>query len=89
LDPEGTADIPELAFDKSNTKTTNQLAVLQKDVEGIYIESEECEDYGQDEDAWCIGVVQPLMQCGLKSGSILQLKSVYVCSFYLICWKLT
>lgn len=50
-------DIPELAFDESNTKTTVELVALQKDVERIYIESGEYEDYCQDENAWCIRVV--------------------------------
>jgi hypothetical protein len=82
LDPEGTADIPQSAFDESTTKAADELVILQQDVEEIYMEAGECEDYGQDENAWCIGVVQPLMQRGLKSSSILQLKSVYVRSFY-------
>ncbi|TKA79582.1 hypothetical protein B0A49_08194 [Cryomyces minteri] len=75
-DPEGTADIPDSAFDESDTQAAPELAILWKQVDNIFKEAEECEAYGQDESAWCMGVVQPLLHCGLRSSLMLQLKSV-------------
>ncbi|KAK5020687.1 hypothetical protein LTR60_000298 [Cryomyces antarcticus] len=75
-DPEGTADIPDSAFDELDTQAPPELAILWKQVDNICKEAEECVEYGQDENAWCMGVVQPLLHCGLRSSLMLQLKSV-------------
>jgi hypothetical protein len=79
-DPDGTDEIPAIAFDERDTRTQDQLKALWDEVVDIYNEAKECDVYGQDENAWCLGVVQNILHVGLKlSGTnMVQLKSVYV-----------
>ena len=51
---------------------------MWEEVEEIFNEAAECEEYGQDENAWCTGVIQAILKRGVKSSPLLQLKSVYI-----------
>ncbi|KAL2818922.1 hypothetical protein BJX63DRAFT_47949 [Aspergillus granulosus] len=42
----------------------------------IYNEAAEADENGQDENAWCSGVIQAVLRRGLKGHSILQVKNV-------------
>ncbi|KAK4983149.1 hypothetical protein LTR50_007388 [Elasticomyces elasticus] len=75
-DSGGTADILDSAFEESDTQAGSELAILWKQVDNICKETDECEEHGQHENAWCMGVVQPLLHCWLRFSLMLQLKSV-------------
>lgn len=71
-------DVPDRAFNLADERDENDLGDLLKSLEAILKRARECDMYGQDENAWCIEVIQPLMACGLalSETNILQLKSV-------------
>ncbi|KAE8153589.1 hypothetical protein BDV25DRAFT_21724 [Aspergillus avenaceus] len=74
--PEEALEIPDTAFDDTINYTSDQLDILWQDMSEIYHEAAECEEYGQDENAWCSGVIQMILQKGIKRHTILQLKNV-------------
>ncbi|KAI9035299.1 uncharacterized protein KD926_003772 [Aspergillus affinis] len=75
-DPEGAMDIPDVAFDYADSRTPEQLEALWRDVVEIYQEAAECEEHGQDENAWGAGVIQPILKMGIRHHPILQVKNV-------------
>jgi hypothetical protein len=47
-------------------------------IEEILSESRDCGRYQQDENAWCMKVVHPVLRLALKGSSALKVESVYV-----------
>ena len=52
------------------------LGSLWAEIEEIRLEARNCDMYGKDENAWCLDVVQPVLNCSLKGSRKLQLTSV-------------
>ncbi|KAE8316672.1 hypothetical protein BDV41DRAFT_561966 [Aspergillus transmontanensis] len=75
-DPQGAVDIPDLGWDCTADWSSAKLEALWEDVVSIYKEAAECEEYGQDENAWATGVILPILQRGIKQHPTLHIKNV-------------
>ncbi|PLB51607.1 hypothetical protein P170DRAFT_422603 [Aspergillus steynii IBT 23096] len=73
--PDEAIDIPDAAFYDAANSTPEELYALWQDVTEIYNEAAEAEEHGQDENAWGSGVIQAVLQRGVKRR-ILQVKNV-------------
>ncbi|KNG84678.1 hypothetical protein ANOM_006987 [Aspergillus nomiae NRRL 13137] len=82
-DPEGAVDVPDFAWDDTTDWTSGQLEALWEDVIDIYREAAECDEHGQDENAWGTGVILQVLRRGLKRHPTLQVKPVSVSRFLL------
>lgn len=71
-------DIPDAAFDNAVGWTPAELDALWQDVNEIYTEAAECEEHGQDENAWGSGVTKMVLRRGVKRHAILQVKNMSV-----------
>ncbi|KAL4912581.1 hypothetical protein BDW62DRAFT_214895 [Aspergillus aurantiobrunneus] len=69
-------DIPDAAFDSTVNSTPEELDALWQDVREIYNEAAECEEHGQDENAWGSGVIQMVLRRGIKPQTFLQVKNI-------------
>ncbi|KAI9771741.1 MAG: hypothetical protein M1839_002756 [Geoglossum umbratile] len=78
VDPEGFDDIPNFAFGSDASKTEGDLKQLWDAVFRIRKAARSCKDYGKDENAWCLGVVQKVLEevIGASESSLLELDSV-------------
>jgi hypothetical protein len=72
LDREYYQDIPDFAY--TNVQPPDAESLWQQ-LEKIYVNARDCDTYGKDENAWCLDVVQPLLNSVLE-GTMLQLVSV-------------
>lgn len=72
LDREYYQDIPDYAY--TNVQPPDAESLWQQ-LGKIYSNARDCDTYGKDENAWCLDVVQPLLNSVLE-GTILQLVSV-------------
>lgn len=74
--PSVAPSIPSSAYDTSNALSASELDTLWDSVEEILMESKDCGTYQQDENAWCIKVVHPVLRLALKRSSALKVESV-------------
>lgn len=74
--PSVAASIPTVAYDISDTRSTDELNTLWDCVEEILSESRDCGRYQQDENAWCMKVVHPTLRLALKGSPLLKVESV-------------
>ncbi|KAL4741738.1 hypothetical protein BDV11DRAFT_167873 [Aspergillus similis] len=74
--PDEAIDIPDAAFYDAANSTSEELDAPWQDVTEIYNEAAEAEEHGQDENAWCSGVVQAVLRRGVKRHTTLQVKNV-------------
>jgi hypothetical protein len=51
--------------------------MLWDSIEEVLSESRDCGRYQQDENAWCMKVVHPVLRLALKGSSVLKVESVY------------
>ncbi|KAI9764599.1 MAG: hypothetical protein M1840_008328 [Geoglossum simile] len=77
-DPEGFDDIPSFSFDSDTSKSEKDLKQLWDAVSRIRKAARSCNSYGKDENAWCLGVVQKVLEevIGASQSSFLELNSV-------------
>lgn len=74
--PSVAASIPTSAYDVSDSRSTLELNTLWDCIEEILSESRDCGRYQQDENAWCMKVVHPVLRLALKGSSMLKVESV-------------
>jgi hypothetical protein len=71
------ASIPTTAYDTDSALSTPELDMLWDSIEEVLSESRDCGRYQQDENAWCMKVVHPVLRLALKGSSVLKVESVY------------
>ena len=76
VDPEGTTEIPDSAYDNSKELQPAQLDALWQDVDDVFQAAAECDEHGQDENAWCSEVVQVILRRGARLRSGMQVKNM-------------
>ncbi|KAL3477471.1 hypothetical protein BJX99DRAFT_269872 [Aspergillus californicus] len=76
FDPISADEIPQTAFSDSSTLSDAVLDELWGDLKTICFDARQCDIYGKDENAWCLDVVQPILDSSIKECQILQLISV-------------
>lgn len=64
LNPLDFYDIPDYAYDQEFKGSEHSMRRLWDEVKRIYIEAEECNSDNQDENAWCMQVVQRVLSWG-------------------------
>jgi hypothetical protein len=52
-------------FDRSDSRTIDDLTTLWKNVKKIFVNAHDCKEGSRDENAWCNDVLQPLMQVAM------------------------
>ena len=75
-DLDAAADIPDFAYNTSNDLQPEQLDILWVNVDDVFQAAKECDEHGQDENAWCSEVVQIILRRGASLRSDLQVKNV-------------
>ncbi|PIG83743.1 hypothetical protein AARAC_007694 [Aspergillus arachidicola] len=75
-DSQGAVDVSDPAWDHTTQWTSGKLEAVWEDVVGIHKEAAECEELGQNENAWATGVILQILERGLKGYPTLQIKNV-------------
>ncbi|KAL4793259.1 hypothetical protein BDV19DRAFT_366909 [Aspergillus venezuelensis] len=75
-DPYSADEIPQTAFSDSSTLSDTVLEELWSGLKTICFDARQCDIYGKDENAWCLDVVQPILNSSIKGCQLLQLISV-------------
>ncbi|KAF1969952.1 hypothetical protein BU23DRAFT_601152 [Bimuria novae-zelandiae CBS 107.79] len=53
-------------FDRSDTRSAEELSAIWKEVKKIFLNARDCKDGGRDENAWCDDVVRPLLHLAME-----------------------
>ncbi|KAJ0417623.1 hypothetical protein BJY00DRAFT_289284 [Aspergillus carlsbadensis] len=69
-------DIPETAYCNSSTLSDASLDNLWAELKTIFFDARQCDFYNKDENAWCLDVVQPLLNSSIQGFPLLQLVNV-------------
>ncbi|KAL4885946.1 hypothetical protein BJY04DRAFT_119748 [Aspergillus karnatakaensis] len=75
--PHEAIDIPASAFYDPTDLTSDDIYALWKDVQEVYDNAAEAEQYGQDKNAWCSEVVHLILRRSIERCTKLQVKDVH------------
>ncbi|OCK73998.1 hypothetical protein K432DRAFT_387067 [Lepidopterella palustris CBS 459.81] len=53
-------------FDRSDTRSTEELSAIWKEAKMIFLNARDCKDGSRDENAWCDDVVRPLVHLAME-----------------------